>query len=265
MAKMLKLSMECCRKHIASSLILTATISWFIGWGLSWIVPSPSVAVDNFPQKELTCTLNSGFPLILQITEDEDFQILFKDKEIKEPWVYNITIENTGEQPILNEDFAKPLSIDFEESAGVIKATIIEASNRDLWNEFLEKSSIDGTVLSIQNILLNQGESITFNVFTEAAAGNINYDQRTVGLSELILKNVVKESNEQLASLKKWMTIGVIVFAVIMTVLIIYLVSAMVISHKSQLEFDKKLQKYYEKMESLATEETQNEPECQCK
>lgn len=222
-----------------------------------------SVYVANqpveIPPKELTCTLNSGFPLVLQVTEDEDFQLLFKDKEVEEPWVYNITIENTGGQPILSEDFAKPLTIDFKESTSVIKATIIEASNRDLRDEFLEKASIDGTVLSIQDILLNQDESITFNVFTEGAAGTISYDQRTVGLSKLILKNVVKESNDQLAFLKKWMTIGAIVFTVIVMVLIIYLVRMM---NKSQLEFDKKLQKYYETIESLATEETENESKC---
>lgn len=224
-----------------------------------------SVYVANqpveIPPKELTCTLNSGFPLVLQVTEDEDFQLLFKDKEVEEPWVYNITIENTGGQPILSEDFAKPLTIDFKESTSVIKATIIEASNRDLRDEFLEKASIDGTVLSIQDILLNQGESITFNVFTEGAAGNINYDQRTVGLSKLILKNDVKESNERLAFLKKWMTIGAIVFTVIVIALIICFVRIMVISYKSQVEFDKKLQKYYEIIKSLATEETDNEPE----
>ena len=228
-----------------------------------------SVYVANqpvkIPPKELTCTLNSGFPLVLQVTEDEDFQILFNGKEVEEPWIYNITIENTGEQPIQNEDFAKPLTIDFEESTSVTKATIIEASNSDLWGEFLAKASIDGTVLSIEDILLNPGESITFNVFTEGAAGNINYNQRTVGLSKLILKNVVKESNDKLASLKKWTTIGAIVLTVILIVLIICLVRIMVISHKFQLEFDESLQKYYETMKPLASEEPENEPECQCK
>lgn len=263
--KIIKQIKEWCRKHIASSLLATALLGWFVSWGLSWIIPSPSVAVDNFPQKELTCTLNSGFPLVLQVTEDEDFEILFKDKKIEEPWIYNITIENTGEQPILNEDFAKPLTIDFEESTSVIKATIIKASNRHLWEEFLEKASIDGTVLSIEDILLNQGESITFNVFTEGAAGNINYDQRTVGLPKLTLKNITEERDEQLTSLKKWAIIVPIIFTAVMIVLIIYSVRMMVISHKSQLEFDKKLQKYYEMVESLATEETENEPECQRK
>ena len=263
--KTIKRLKQWCRDHIGSSLLATALLGWFVSWGMSWIIPSPNVVVDNFPQKELTCTLNSGFPLALQVTEDEDFQILFQGKEVEEPWIYNITIENTGEQPILNEDFAKPLTIDFEESTSVIKATIIGASNGDLWNEFREKASIDGAVLSIENILLNQGDSITFNVFTEGRAGNINYDQRTVGLSQLILRNVTKERNEQLESLKKGAIIVAIVLTVIMVALIIYLVRMMIESHKSQLELDRKLQKYYETIESLDTEETGNEPECQCK
>lgn len=263
--KTIKRVKQWCRDHIGSSLLATALLGWFVSWGMSWIIPSPNVSVGNFPQKELTCTLNSGFPLVLQVTEDEDFQILFQGKEVEEPWIYNITIENTGEQPILNEDFAKPLTIDFEESTSVIKATIIEASNDDLWNEFREKASIDGAVLSINDILLNQGESITFNVFTEGAAGNINYDQRTVGLSKLTLKNVTKERDDLLVSLKKSTTIGAIILTIVAFVLVILAVRFMVAACKLKLELDKNILKYYELKEALTAEETENEPECQCK
>lgn len=260
--KTIKQIKEWCRQHIASSLLATALLGSFVSWGLSWIIPSPRVSVDNFPQKELTCTLNFGFPLALQVTKDEDFQILFKDKEVEEPWIYNITIENTGEQPILNEDFAKPLTIDFEESTSVIKATIIEASNRDLWDEFLGKSSIDGTVLSIEDILLNQGESITLNIFTEGAAGNINYNQRTIGLSNFILKNTVSENVEKIK--KQMQIIFVIAIAVIIAgiALLVWLIIAMRSFHKTYLGFQKEILEHSQKYETLPVEEQDHEPEC---
>ena len=66
----------------------------------------------------------------------------------------------------------------------MIKVSIIESTNRDLWDEFLENTSIQGTIVSIEDLLLNQGESITINVVTEGAAGNIRYAQRTVGLPQ---------------------------------------------------------------------------------
>lgn len=248
-----------CRDHIASSLIATAIFSWFVGWGLSWLVPSPSVAVSNFPQKELTCTLNAGFPLFLKFTKDDDFQILFKEEEIKEPWIYNITIENTGEQPILNEDFIKPLTIDFEESISVIKVSIIESTNRDLWDEFLENTSIQGTIVSIEDLLLNQGESITINIVTEGAAGNIRYAQRTVGLPQLTLKNTVQESKNQPEIIFVVVAIGC--FAALLVGLIIVMWS----SRKTYLKFKKEMLEYSLKYETLSMEETENESECECK
>lgn len=262
MKKRLKNFGELCRKHIASSLIATAVISWFVSWGLNWIIPSPSVEVNNFPQKELTCTLNSGFPLFLQVTEDDDFQILFKNEEVREPWIYNITIKNTGGQPILDEDFTKPLTIEFEDSTSVIKTSIIESSNQDLWDDFLESCSIHEKNLSIDGMLLNQGESITINVVTEGAAGNIKYDQRIVGLSNLILKNSVKESMDKQEELKYMLLIlsGVVIF-----VSIVILIYVRVKAKKEYLELQKCLSEYTKRLEGLSMEETKNDSECPCK
>lgn len=225
-----------------------------------------SVYVANqpveIPPKELTCTLNSGFPLFLQVTEDDDFQILFKNEEVREPWIYNITIKNTGGQPILDEDFTKPLTIEFEDSTSVIKTSIIESSNQDLWDDFLESCSIHEKNLSIDGMLLNQGESITINVVTEGAAGNIKYDQRIVGLSNLILKNSVKESMDKQEELKYMLLIlsGVVIF-----VSIVILIYVRVKAKKEYLELQKCLSEYTKRLEGLSMEETKNESECPCK
>ena len=225
-----------------------------------------SVYVANqpveIPPKELTCTLNSGFPLFLQVTEDDDFQILFKNEEVREPWIYNITIKNTGGQPILDEDFTKPLTIEFEDSTSVIKTSIIESSNQDLWDDFLESCSIHEKNLSIDGMLLNQGESITINVVTEGAAGNIKYDQRIVGLSNLILKNSVKESMDKQEELKYMLLIlsGVVIF-----VSIVILIYVRVKAKKEYLELQKCLSEYTKRLEGLSMEETKNDSECPCK
>ena len=228
-----------------------------------------SVYVANqpveIPPKELTCTLNSGFPLFLQVTEDDDFQILFKNEEVREPWIYNITIKNTGGQPILDEDFTKPLTIEFEDSTSVIKTSIIESSNQDLWDDFLESCSIHGKNLSIDGMLLNQGEAITINVVTEGEAGNIRYNQRIVGLSNFILVNSVKENIEQQENIKEFVFIfaGIMIFVCI--VLFIYLTVTRKQSHKAYLELQKCLSEYTKRIEGLSMEETKNEPECQRK
>ena len=137
--------------------------------------------------------------------------------------------------------------------------SIIESTNRDLWDEFLENTSIQGTIVSIEDLLLNQGESITINVVTEGAAGNIRYAQRTVGLPQLTLKNTVQESKNQPETIFVVVAIGC--FAALLVGLIIVMWS----SHKTYLKFKKEMLEYSLKYETLSMEETENESECECK
>lgn len=162
----------------------------------------------------------------------------------------------------MDEDFTKPLTIEFEDSTSVIKTSIIESSNQDLWDDFLESCSIHEKNLSIDGMLLNQGESITINVVTEGAAGNIKYDQRIVGLSNLILKKSVKESMDKQEELKYMLLIlsGVVIF-----VSIVILIYVRVKAKKEYLELQKCLSEYTKRLEGLSMEETKNESECPCK
>ena len=251
-----------CRKHIVSSLILSTAFGWFMNWGLSWVVPSPSVEVNNFPQKELTCTLNSGFPLFQWVAEDDDFEIFYKGEVVKEPWIFNITIKNTGDQPILNQDFVKPLTIDFQKADEIIKASIIESSNEDLWNEFLKNTSIQDTSLNIHDLFLNPGEECTINVITEGKPSNIRYSQRTVGMTHLTIKNSPQEKQERLYTMGH-IVVGVTVLSLLF--IVAFLIYMKIKFKKDSLKLQELLIKEANELEHLALEETENEPEYQRK
>ena len=107
------------------TIIVSAIVSSLVAWGFSWFLNSPSVKVSNLPQKELTCTLNYLQKLITKNTNDDSFKIMYDDKEVTDPYIFSITISNTGDYAIENEDFKKAFSIDFTGSSKIIKASII--------------------------------------------------------------------------------------------------------------------------------------------
>lgn len=243
-----------CKDHLASSLIVTAIFSWFIGWSLSWIVPSPAVLVKNFPEKELTCTLNAGLPLFSQALNDDHFQILFEGDEIKEPWIYNITIANTGEEPILVEDYIEPFTINFENITRLVKASVIESSNQSLSNEFLQKASIEGTILKIKSLFLNPGDALTINVITEGKAGVIQYGHRTAGVPHINIRNLPEEKLNQINSVNRMALIGVAVLLIIIIVIIFYLILSFKKTNKVYRELEQKYSEYLELSKSISGE-----------
>ena len=84
------------------TIIVSAIVSSLVAWGFSWFLNSPSVKVSNLPQKELTCTLNYLQKLITKNTNDDSFKIMYDDKEVTDPYIFSITISNTGDYAIEN-------------------------------------------------------------------------------------------------------------------------------------------------------------------
>ncbi len=261
----LKTILEKCRKHIAASLIATAVLGSLIGWGLSWVLPSPKVEVSNLPQKELTCTINFGQPLFIQTNKEDDFKIIYKEKRVENPFLYSITIENTGDEPIENADFKKPLSINFEGTQQIVKASIITASNKDLWDEFVDKADIEGPVLSISDLFLNQGDTFTLNIITVGSANTIHYGHKISGLPKLTIRNIPKEEKNHLQVVKR-ISIGVSIVACLLGVgMFIYSTILVRKSNKEYLLFKNNYPEYIKRLESILAEEVGHESECEHK
>lgn len=214
------------KKHQIVSGFIWAIIGGLVSWVLAWILISPPVEVSNLPQKELTCTLNYSQKLITNNTNDDSFKIMYDDKEVTDPYIFSITISNTGDYAIENEDFKRAFSIDFTGSASIIKASIIEADNKDIWDEVLSNSNIDGTELVFSDFFLNQGESFTMNIITNQKPTKINYSPRIEGIPSITLVNTTVDRLEELKenriifitvmfSVVILATVGIVVFLII--------------------------------------------------
>lgn len=110
-------SISAIKDHWLISMIVGALISWLLQWSL----PSKAVDVRNLPHKELTCTVDYSSQMVTRDILDEHLQVFYDGEEVKSPVINSITIENTGDRSILNEDFKEAFSIQLSGSKRIIR------------------------------------------------------------------------------------------------------------------------------------------------
>lgn len=160
------------------SYLLTSVISGIIGWGISYVFPA-----QNPITKEITCTLNS----VVRISAD-DLNIEGQDSCI---YMSTISIKNTGNSAIRNDDFQIPMSIEFADNV-IVRAQVNKSSNWYVYDEVLNNAKYEGSILYIDSFMLNADEEFSVAVFTERRPSRIVYHSRIADAQELILENETK-------------------------------------------------------------------------
>ena len=205
------------KKHKVISNFIWAIIGALIGW----LIPSKPVEVANLPKKELTCTLNYSQQLITVNKKDDNFNIMYESNEISDPYIFSITIKNTGNFAIDNEDFEKDLSIDFNGSNKIIKASIVEFTNDEILDDILDNCIINDSKLIFSDFFLNPYETFTINIITDGNPDKINYNYRINGISDLNLINTTADKLKELNNLKNHFLLILIVVFIAFVIMII--------------------------------------------
>ena len=184
------------KEHYFISMILSGVVGAIIAWVIGWILPNSPVYVENMPQKSLTCKLNYSQKLFEKHTNDERFKISYNGADIAEPYVFNITIENSGSYSIDNSDFKKDFIIDFQGCNKIINAIVENSSNQDVWEEIKNNARFEDTKLVITDFFLNPQEKFTLNIFTDEKPEKIMYSPRIDGIAELTLINTPEKRQQ---------------------------------------------------------------------
>lgn len=230
------------KEYLGPKVIIAAIVGALFSWGILWVLPSNKVDVGNFPQKELTCTLDISYQMIIRKSSDNRFQIMFDGKEVKNPYVYNITILNSGKYSISNEDFKQPFTIDFIGCNGIINVQIVGSTNAMVWEEVLSKVEFDGNMLTISDFFLNPNESFTMYIITDGQPDIIRYGSRIADVDNLVIRNTRQEIIDQ------WRQKGFWIFGTIMGIaicVVIVLIIWDIRSRKRMKELEKKLSNVY--------------------
>ena len=202
------------KKYLGLTIIVSALLGAIFSWAVTWILPSRDVNASNIPQKELTCTLDYSYPMIIKKSSDSNLQLLYGGEPVSSPYVYGITITNTGAYAVSNEDFKEAFSIDFSGSSQLVYAQVVKSSNGTIKEEVLSNATIEGTVLNIADFYLNTDESFGVYLIADGKPDTISYHSRISGISRLTLRNSPKEKHDDQIKTAIFLSLIPILFAV---------------------------------------------------
>lgn len=116
---------------------------------------------------------------------NQHIQVYYDGKEIYDPYVVKITITNTGNQEITEDDFrSEKFEISFNKNVSLYDAFISNAIPNSISEEFASKLEIRDNRLLINPFLLNKEESFTLSLITNQET-EIFYNFRIVGIRNI--------------------------------------------------------------------------------
>jgi len=86
----------------------------------------------------------------------EEIEIFYKQQEADNLSLFQIRLENTGNQTIREEDFARPLKLTFPSQAEIVEATIVESAPQNIGLSVVA----DRNVATLTPALLNSRDRI---------------------------------------------------------------------------------------------------------
>lgn len=155
----------------------------------SWFSYKALVQSKELSSKELTCTITDGRALILKLTNNNKFKILYGEQEIQNPVITSISIGNTGGMVIENSDFIIPFSIVFGSDDVILSVSVNSSINEHITEEIIANSVLQSNKLSISGFILNPGESFNFDIISDGTV-SLKFDYRFNGISGL---NIVEQ------------------------------------------------------------------------
>ena len=210
------------KDHWFISMVVAALFGALASWGIQWVLPSKEVNVRGLPHKELTCTLDFSYQMITRRVLDGSLQVFYDGKEVESPYIYSITLENTGDYSISNEDFKEEFSILFSGSKQIVQARVLKSSSQSISDDVLAGANVSGNKLTIDDFYLNTGESFTIHIVSDGKPDDIIYHARISDISTLTLRNTPKEKRDARLRVMAYFVISfVCVISVVIVTLII--------------------------------------------
>jgi hypothetical protein len=169
-----------------------------IPWGnviaiVAIIIPLVVFFFWQLERKELAYSIinSSSILTVSDLASDlGDLSILLNDEEIEGLVNYSVSIINTGNVPVLADDFEMPISFDLGSNGEVLQVSVSEASDDSLKEIIANGLVIENNPnlrIALPSILLNSGDRFTLNIITsQIEAAPLSLDARVVGVSRLM-------------------------------------------------------------------------------
>jgi len=142
--------------------------------------------------KALSYKILSYTPLVIRDVIGEKLHIVFEGKPVEDVNLSIIKIYNSGNTPIVSNDYERPINLYFGENSQILTTEVIEKNPDNLE----VTTHIKGTKVMLDPLLLNKKDSITLKIIfsqSDKSINNINIDGRIVGVKEIkeITENII--------------------------------------------------------------------------
>jgi hypothetical protein len=169
-------------------------------------------------RKALAYSIISHTPLLNVNEKDrDDISILYKRKRVSDVSFLIVKIFNAGNVPIEVGDFDRPITLNFGETAGLLKFDVVET----VPDNIRAMPTSVGTKLVLEPLLLNRGDSITLTALLTGCDGDIKVDARIIGvrdISKISSAELSKEFVLQFRALKALLLVGLFIAFVFLSV-----------------------------------------------
>ena len=109
-------------------------------------------------------------------------RILFGEEEVERAHLVEVKLKNTGNVPILDEDFERPLSFDLGPGATAMSVDVVDVEPAELRPEV----RVEKNEALLMPLLLNPGDQLALKMLVRNLNGSVDCHYRIVGISKLI-------------------------------------------------------------------------------
>lgn len=133
-------------------------------------------------RKALSYQIITQTPL-LTVKEEigKDVQILYKEKLVQQVHLIEVKIINSGNIPIEEDHYERPIGLNFGEEAQILTAEVVE-TNPDSLHASID---VQGGKVVLVPTLLNQGDSVKIKTLISKFGNQIAVDGRIIGVKNI--------------------------------------------------------------------------------
>ena len=138
------------------------------------------------PDSEPSLELQTGpsVPLMFPTPASERIEILLDDVLVEQLWLTKFKLVNNGSSPIRRRDFDEPIQFSANGEAIILRMVIEESSPPNLKPDI----SRGPFTFDLEPLLLNEGDSISFNVLSLSTLEGLLVSSRIAGLRSIDVK-----------------------------------------------------------------------------
>ena len=158
----------------------------FIGVILAIVAILVSVFVFIYQRrrKAISYEITSWTPIFsIQDLEEEKLQLTYEGQIVNDVYLIILRIVNSGNQPILPDDYEKPIEIKFQAGSRILSAETVETKPKDLQ---MSVDIEDNNYAVLRPVLFNSKEEVVTKMLVSSPAEEVKISYRIAGVGSII-------------------------------------------------------------------------------